>query len=174
VQKQTRATGYRPRPSGRQFKQTKEEGRTARFCFVNRAPAEAQAEEEHGRMRSRKSILAVGDSLTAGFYNGGASFFPYTTELERLVKQNHASWKNSTVTELGTCGATLPMIKTAMACHLKELAAKTGGAPTICVVLGGTNDLRAFPVVEPGTEAVLISCWCILLTVHLLSSQQRL
>jgi hypothetical protein len=30
----------------------------------------------------RKSILAVGDSLTAGFCNGGDSFRPYTLELE--------------------------------------------------------------------------------------------
>jgi hypothetical protein len=27
------------------------------------------------------------------------------------------------------------------------------GAPTICVIMGGTNDLRAFPVVEPGKDS---------------------
>ena len=62
------------------------------------------------QQKKRRGLLAAGDSLTAGFVDGGASFYPYMKELQRLMKKRFAKWKGASFATDATCGATIPMI----------------------------------------------------------------
>lgn len=96
-------------------------------------------------------VLCIGDSLTAGFVDGGAQFFPYAKTLQKLLDNECGKGKHQ-VEEASSCGedarsmASRNVVGTAME-KRKRLP------PKIVVLLAGTNDLRAWP--QPTTDDVV-------------------
>ena len=108
--------------------------------------------------KKAKRVLVLGDSLVAGFYDGGSSFHPFTKALGRALKTKKkagaaakkaggaAGKKSSTtprvVVASGHCGALAAEL--AAGGLLPELLARAAKlrAPFACVALfAGTNDL---------------------------------
>jgi len=79
-------------------------------------------------------ILALGDSLTAGYYNYGRSYHPYATHLTYLFESAKIS---VTIDEQGVSGE---RVVPTMVDRLRSLLKKDTSYDWI-VILGGTNDL---------------------------------
>ena len=63
---------------------------------------------EFDRKALHLRVLAVGDSLTAGYYNGGAAFHPYCKRLETLLQTalDDREGKRTRCEEVGRSGWT--------------------------------------------------------------------
>ena len=99
---------------------------------------------EFDRRSLHLRVLAVGDSLTAGYYNGGAAFHPYCKRLEMLLQTalDDREGKRTRCEEVGRSGWTSEAIaKNGPARGALEAAAAAGRAYTHVAVLAGTNDL---------------------------------
>mmetsp|Transcript_2537 Transcript_2537/g.6748 ORF Transcript_2537/g.6748 Transcript_2537/m.6748 type:complete len:223 (+) Transcript_2537:99-767(+) len=78
-------------------------------------------------------VLAVGDSLTAGFLHGGSQFSPYTRVLETYYGPRGVAIDN-----WGRSGATIAQIRSVLESGLENATAREYG---FVVLLAGTNDL---------------------------------
>ena len=98
---------------------------------------------EFDRRSLHLRVLAVGDSLTAGYYNGGAAFHPYCKRLEMLLQTalDDREGKRTRCEEVGRSGWTSEAIAHGPARGALEAAAAAGRAYTHVAVLAGTNDL---------------------------------
>ena len=100
---------------------------------------------EFDRRSLHLRVLAVGDSLTAGYYNGGAAFHPYCKRLETLLQTalDDREGKRTRCEEVGRSGWTSEAIgySDGPARGALEEAAAAGRAYTHVAVLAGTNDL---------------------------------
>ena len=93
-------------------------------------------------------VLCVGDSLTAGFYDGGAKFAPPAATLQKSLDRDAGAGKHS-VEEASSCGETaVSMARRGVIDAAFE--ARKRLPPRVVIILGGTNDLRAWPVIEVG------------------------
>ncbi|CAF2744574.1 unnamed protein product [Rotaria sp. Silwood2] len=79
-------------------------------------------------------ILALGDSLTAGYHNYGASHHPYATHLTKLFESTN------TPVEINEQGVDGERVVPAMAKRLGRLLEKDAFYDWV-IILGGTNDL---------------------------------
>ena len=110
---------------------------------LERSLAAAMA-AEFDRRSLHLRVLAVGDSLTAGYYNGGAAFHPYCKRLETLLQTalDDREGKRTRCEEVGRSGWTSELIALkGPARGALEAAAAAGRAYTHVAVLAGTNDL---------------------------------
>ncbi|CAF5007389.1 unnamed protein product [Rotaria sp. Silwood1] len=79
-------------------------------------------------------ILAIGDSLTAGYYNYGQSFHPYATHLTNLLESANIPVK---IHQQGVSGE---KVLPSMVNRLHSLLEKNVSYDWV-IILGGTNDL---------------------------------
>lgn len=77
-------------------------------------------------------ILAIGDSLTEGYINGGRSFHPYTDRLRELLGTQYK------IVNRGVSGENTAEIKTRLT---RTDLSKTIRFYRMVCILGGTNDL---------------------------------
>ena len=89
-------------------------------------------------------VIMVGDSLTAGFYAGGSKFAPPAATLQKLLDKECGKGKH-TVQASSSCGETA--VSMAKRKVIDPHFAKRD-PPRVVVILGGTNDLRAWPVIS--------------------------
>ncbi|CAF4125483.1 unnamed protein product [Rotaria sp. Silwood2] len=105
--------------------------------------------------RQPLQILALGDSLTEGYYNNGQSFHPYATHLTNLFDSANIPVK---IHQQGVSGQrVLPdMVK-----RLRSLLGKNVSYDWI-IILGGTNDLSsnflAEDIFKKGLEPMYEMC----------------
>ena len=99
---------------------------------------------KRAQQRQQRGILAFGDSLTAGFCKGGDAFFPYTTQLSKMVTGKSAPldvrkrWKNAKIEEAGSPGETVAMMNhfDRLGGLLSEKAGKGKGVlPSIVLIM---------------------------------------
>ena len=88
--------------------------------------------------------MVLGDSLTAGFYAGGSKFAPPAATLQKLLDKECGKGKH-TVQASSSCGETA--VSMAKRKVIDPQFAKRD-PPRVVVILGGTNDLRAWPVIS--------------------------
>ena len=86
-------------------------------------------------------LLAFGDSLTEGFFDGGRNFHPYSLQLEKCIDKHYserAVEKEAIIHQVGKSGEkTSEMIP-----RLQSILARSSDSPYdfVCI-LAGTNDL---------------------------------
>lgn len=80
-----------------------------------------------------RRFLAIGDSLTEGYFRNGYSFHPYANRLNALFHENSINFE---VTEHGISGETTRRISSRLMTYLKT----EEKWDTVCI-LSGTNDL---------------------------------
>lgn len=93
---------------------------------------------EPGEGTNTVRILALGDSLTEGFYDGGRNFHSYSIMMKKELEEKLPDGKEIYMQQAGVSGAyTSGMIR-----HLEHyLNPKTGPPFDVVCILGGTNDL---------------------------------
>lgn len=91
-------------------------------------------------------VLCIGDSLTAGFVDGGSRFFPYAQTLQKLLDKDCGKGKHQ-VEEASSCGETAVSMAKRRVVET-EVDRRKRSPPKIVCILGGTNDLRAWPVLS--------------------------
>ena len=100
-------------------------------------------------------ILAIGDSLTAGYYNYGRSYHPYTISRTRLFE-----WASIPV-EIDERGVNGERVVPAMSERLRNLL-KSNVSYDWILILGGTNDLNygssAEKIFKEGLEPMYKMC----------------
>ena len=80
-------------------------------------------------------ILAIGDSLTAGYYNHGLSHHPYSLRLLQLISSLDIA---VTIDQKGVSGE---RVVPSMVRRLESLLAEQNSPYDWMMILGGTNDL---------------------------------
>lgn len=91
-------------------------------------------EEQTKQQQQPHNILALGDSLTAGFHKGGRAFYPYATPLNHLFESAKIPVK---IDQKGRSGE---RVLPAMHNRLQTLLAKDTSYGWI-IILAGTNDI---------------------------------
>ena len=105
-----------------------------------------------------KSILCYGDSLTAGYCEGGFAFAPYAPALERAlggsVRVDHVGHSGMTATE---------MLRYADApdAGLRAILDAANGRYAAVVLLAGTNDLAEVQHRPVGAARVGVAVWAL-------------
>ncbi|CAF0785717.1 unnamed protein product [Adineta steineri] len=101
------------------------------------------------------SILAIGDSLTAGYYNGGWGHHPYAIHLADLLESAHIPVK---IDQRGVSGE---RVVPTMVNRLHSFLEK-GTSYDWIIILGGTNDLAGSVLAEniftKGLEPMYAMC----------------
>lgn len=87
-------------------------------------------------MYTSMRILAIGDSLTAGYYQGGFRFHPYSQRLTALFSSIEKP------VHIDTEGISGEKVVPSMVDRLEKILRQTNGyAYDFVIILGGTNDL---------------------------------
>eukprot|EP01117_Protostelium_nocturnum_P015612 TRINITY_DN6069_c0_g1_i1.p1 TRINITY_DN6069_c0_g1~~TRINITY_DN6069_c0_g1_i1.p1 ORF type:complete len:236 (-),score=57.97 TRINITY_DN6069_c0_g1_i1:16-723(-) len=85
--------------------------------------------------KRKRKILAFGASLTAGYYNSGCDFAPYSVPLEKML----AEFEPFEIVERGISGQKSEELKERLSDLLKQ------DFYDFVLILGGSNDLPSLP-----------------------------
>lgn len=129
-------------------------------CFWTMAIAHGATRLRYATHRGGpQTVLAFGDSLTAGYYNAGWSFNPYALELEAGL--------GVPVDNVGLSGWTSSdMLEEASLARVLSQARAAGAPYGLVVIMAGTNDFAGAPHTEKTALAIAASVWRLHATAH--------